>query len=126
MIEHVDFDYARRLTGVNTAVLASLAWAPPPPAEVRIAGAVEPSARLRWRVDPAVLGSGDADLAGFKIYWRLTTAPQWTDWIFLPWDGEMEMGHVMENLVIDNFLFGVASVDREGHESVVQFPTPER
>ncbi len=126
VIEHVDFDYARRLTGVNAAVLASLAWAPPPPADVQIAGAVRPSARLRWRVPTGSGGPDDADLAGYKIYWRLTTAPQWTDWIFVPWTGEEEMSRVMENLVIDNYLFGVAAVDRNGHESVVQFPTPGR
>ena len=120
VIDRVDFDYARGLTGVNAAVLASLAWSPPPPEEVRIAGAVEPSARLRWDVVPA------DDLAGFRIYWRLTTAPQWTDSVYIPWNGESRLQHVMENLVIDNYLFGVASVDREGHESVVVFPTPGR
>src|SRR5690606_26755298 len=31
VIEGVDFEYARKLTGANIAVLASLAWAPPPP-----------------------------------------------------------------------------------------------
>jgi hypothetical protein len=123
VLEWVDFDYARTLTAVNAAVLASLAWAPPPPDDVEIAGAVRPSARLRWSVE----GAGpDGDLAGFKVYWRLTTAPQWTDWVFVPWAGETEMEHVMDNLVIDNFLFGVASVDAEGHESVVQFPVPGR
>ena len=120
VIEYVDFDYARKLTGVNAAVMASLAWAPAPPQDVRIAGAVQPSARLSWDVIPS------DDLAGFKLYWRLTTAPQWTDWVFVPWDGQASMTHVMENLVIDNYLFGVASVDQDGHESVVQFPTAGR
>jgi hypothetical protein len=120
VIEYVDFDYARKLTGVNTAVLAAMAWAPAPPSNVRIAGAVRPSARLSWDVTPS------ADLAGFKLYWRLTTAPQWTDWTYVPWDGEESMTHVMKNLVIDNYLFGVAAVDEAGHESTVQFPTPGR
>ncbi len=120
VIEYVDFDYTRTLTGVNSAVLASLAWAPAPPENVRIAGAVQPSARLSWDVNPS------QDLAGFKLYWRLTTAPQWTDWVYVPWNGEESMRHVMENLVIDNYLFGVAAVDQDGHESVVQFPAPGR
>jgi hypothetical protein len=68
----------------------------------------------------------DTDLAGYKVYWRLTTAPQWTDWVFVPWTGESDMSRLMEHLVIDNFFFGVASVDREGHESVVVFPRPGR
>lgn len=120
VLEYVDFDFARRLTSVNAAVLASIAWAPPPPEDVRIAGAVQPSARLSWNVNPS------DDLAGFKVYWRLTTAPQWTDWVFVPWDGQDAMSHVMEHLVIDNYLFGVAAVDAEGHESVVRFPAPGR
>ena len=120
VIEFVDFDFARRLTGVNAAVMASLAWAPAPPENVTIAGAVRPSARLSWDVNPS------DDLAGFKVYWRLTTAPQWTHWVFVPWDGQESVTKVMENLVIDNYLFGVAAVDHEGHESVVQFPTPGR
>ncbi len=130
VIDYVDFDYARRLTGVNAAVLASLAWAPPPPAEARIAGAVEPAARVSWSVqgegESWVAAPADTDLAGYKIYWRLTTAPQWTDWVFVPWTGESDMSRVMEHLVIDNFFFGVASVDRQGHESVVVFPRPGR
>jgi hypothetical protein len=120
VLEWVDFDYARRLTGVNAAVLASLAWAPPPPSEVRIAGAVEPAARLRWAVE------GSEGLAGFKVYWRLTTEPQWTDWVYVPWTGEAEMTRVMDGLVVDNYLFGVAAVGEDGHESVVRFPTPGR
>ncbi len=120
VIDYVDFDYARRLTGVNAAVLASLAWAPAPPANVTIAGAVQPSARLSWEVNPS------DDLAGFKVYWRLTTEPQWSHWVWVPWNGQETMTHVMENLVIDNYLFGVAAVDGEGHESTVQFPTPGR
>ena len=120
VLDEVEFDYARKLTAVNAAALASLAWAPPPPAEVRIAGAVEPSARLSWNVRSA------SDLAGYKVYWRLTTEPQWTDWVFIPWNGEEEMREVMENLIIDNYYFGVAAIDNGGHESVVQFPFPGR
>src|SRR5690606_25556960 len=35
-VEAVDFDYAAKPTGLNAAVLAGLAWAPPPPANVEI------------------------------------------------------------------------------------------
>lgn len=30
--------------------------------------------------------------------------------------------HTLENIVIDNYLFGVASVATDGNESVVVFP----
>jgi len=112
VIEWVDFDYAARLTGVNAAVLAALAWAPAPPQSVRISGAVRPSTTLQWEPSPA------PNVAGYKIYWRLTTAPQWTDWV---WVGNTT-SHTLENVVIDNYLFGVAAVGADGNESVVVFP----
>ncbi|HEX6308396.1 MAG TPA: M28 family peptidase [Longimicrobiales bacterium] len=111
VIEGVDFQYARKLTGVNAAVLGALAWAPPPPDSVRIRGAVRPSTSLSWSaVD-------HPELAGYKIYWRLTTAPQWTDWVFV---GNVTE-HVLESIIIDNYVFGVAAVGRDGNESVVVF-----
>ena len=30
--------------------------------------------------------------------------------------------YTLENVIIDNFLFGVAAVGESGHESVVAFP----
>lgn len=114
VIEGVNFDYAARLTAVNAVVLASLAWAPPEPDEVRIGGAVQPSTTLQWdAVD-------DPDLVGYKVWWRDTTAPQWTHSRFIP-AGTTQF--TLEGMVIDNFLFGVSSVGRDGNESVVVFPS---
>jgi hypothetical protein len=112
VIEHVDFDFAARLTAVNAAVLASLAWAPPAPANVLIRGAVQPSTTLAWdAVD-------HPRLAGYKIYWRDTTVPQWEHSRFV---GRVDR-FTLENVVIDNYLFGVAAVGLDGNESVVSFP----
>ncbi|HSJ30566.1 MAG TPA: M28 family peptidase [Longimicrobiales bacterium] len=111
VVEGVNFDYARKLTGVNAAVLSALAWAPPPPDTARIRGAVRPSTTVSWSA------VNDPNLAGYKIYWRLTTAPQWTDWVFV---GDVTE-HLMENIIIDNYVFGVAAVARNGNESVVVF-----
>jgi Zn-dependent M28 family amino/carboxypeptidase len=112
VIEGVDFDYAAKLTGVNAAVLASMAWGPPAPRDVRITGAVRPSAILRWTAPESAV------VAGYKVYWRLTTEPQWTNWVYV---GNVTE-HTMHNLTIDNYLFGVAAVARDGNESVVVFP----
>lgn len=112
VIEHVDFDYAAKLTALNAAVLASLAWAPPAPTEVRIGGAVQPSTTLEWTAT-----SGDSP-AGYKIYWRDTTAPQWQHSRFV---GNVTR-YTLENVVIDNYLFGVAAVGHDGNESPVVFP----
>jgi len=112
VIEHVNFDFAAKLTGVNTVTMAGLAWAPPEPDNVRIGGAVQASTTLAW--DPVE----DEDLAGYKIYWRKTTAPQWQKSRFVG----KETKYTLENIIIDNYFFGVASVDKDGNESVVVFP----
>jgi hypothetical protein len=109
----VNFSYAAKLTTVNALTLASLALAPAPPRNVMIGGAVTASTTLRWDsiADPALLG--------YKIYWRETTAPQWQ---FEKWVGKSD-NHTLENVIIDNYLFGVASIGKDGTESVIQFPT---
>ena len=114
VIAGVNFDYAARLTAVNAVALAGLAWAPPEPDAVRIGGAVRPSTTLQW--DEVV----DPDLAGYNIWWRDTTAPQWTHSRFVP-AGTTQF--TLEGMVIDNFLFGVSSVGKDGNESVVVFPS---
>ena len=113
VVEHVNFDYAAKLTAVNAINLASLAWAPPAPEKVEIGGIVEPSTKLRWTK------VGGDDVVGYKIYWRDTTAPHWEHSRFVGDVNEF----TLEGIVIDNYLFGVATVGKNGHESVVVFPS---
>ncbi len=112
VISGVDFDYAAQLTSVNAITLASIAWAPTPPELVMIGGAVKPSTQLRW--DPV----DDPNLLGYKVYWRNTTSPQWE---YSRWVGN-DTDVTLKNIVIDNYLFGVASVNKEGNESIVVYP----
>ena len=112
VIEGVNFDYAAKLTAVNAITLAALASAPQAPKQVKIKGAVEPSAQLTWE-----LGS-DKHLKGYKVYWRKTTEAFWENSKFVGLTDSYEF----KNLVIDNYLFGVASVANNGAESVVAFP----
>ena len=116
-IEHVDFDYARKLTSLNVVALAAMASAPPPPTNVKIEGAVQPSTTLKWD-RPSV--SAARNLAGYKVYWRLTDAPQWT---YSRYVGDVDEA-TLENIVIDNYYFGVAAVGKNGAESPVVFPGP--
>lgn len=109
--EHVNFPYAKKLSAVNAINLASVAWAPPSPKNVRIGGIVRPAAKLKW---DAVEGA-----KGYKVYFRDTTSPTWDHFIYV--EGKTE--HELEGIVIDNFFFGVASVGANGHESIVSFPT---
>ena len=117
-IDGVDFDYAAKLTNLNAVIMASMAWAPAPPANVQIRGAVRPSTTLSW---DALNPSKNPQLAGYKIYWRLTDSNQWQWSKFLPSD---TLEHTLENIVIDNYYFGVAAVSINGFESPVVFPGP--
>ncbi|WP_414828655.1 M28 family metallopeptidase [Alteromonas sp. H39] len=114
-LDGVNFDYAAKLTSLNAASLANMAWAPSPPANVSIEGAVRPSTTLSW---DALDAEQNPQLAGYKIYWRHTDAPQWE---FSRFVGNVTTA-TLENIVIDNYFFGVASVSKEGYESPVVFP----
>ena len=89
-----------------------MAWAPPPPPLVMIGGAVKPNTTLQWDAVE------DANLLGYKVYWPDTTAPQWQ---YSKWVGK-ETKAILENIVIDNFLFGVTAIGKHGNESVVAYP----
>ncbi len=113
-IEFVDFEFAAKLTALNAVALAGMAWAPAPPSNVEIEGMVQASTTLKW-----TLGE-DRNLAGYRVYWRLTTEPEWTH---SRWVGKVD-SYTLNNIVIDNYLFGVASVAVDGNESPVVFPGP--
>ena len=114
-IDGVDFDYAAKLTALNAVSLAGMAWAPPPPAGVTIEGAVSPDTTLSWTRPDATQAP---NLAGYKVHWRLTTEPQWTHSRYV---GDVT-SHTLENIVIDNYFFGVSAVAKDGTESPVVFP----
>ena len=117
VLSGVNFDYARKLTSLNVIALAAMASAPPFPAKVEISGAVQPSTTLKWE-RPA--GRAANNLAGYRIHWRLTDAPQWTHSVDV---GDVTE-HTLENIVIDNYYFGVSSLSKDGAESPVVFPGP--
>ena len=110
VIEGVNFEYAKKLTAVNAINLASLAWSPPAPKNVLIGGIVEPSTKLKWE-------KSIGEVVGYKIYWRLTTSPQWEFSRFVGDVSEFEL----KGIVIDNYYFGVAAVGKNGFESEVVF-----
>lgn len=112
VIEGVNFDYANKLTAVNAITLASLAWSPTEPKNVMIGGIVEANTKLKWEKP------NDDSIIGYKIYWRLTTSPQWENSRFV---GDVDF-YELKGIVIDNYYFGVAAVSKNGHESMVVFP----
>jgi hypothetical protein len=112
VIEHVDFDYAAKLTALNAVTLASLAWAPAPPQNVEIRGQVTPHTTLRWNKVPGA--------TSYRIHWRLTTDAQWTRFRTVGDVSEF----TLQNVVIDNYFFGVSSISATGVQSPVVFPGP--
>lgn len=114
-IEGVNFNYAAKLTALNAVSLAAMSWAPAPPSNVTIEGAVQPSTTLKWA---ALNEQENPQLSGYKIYWRYTDAPKWQ---FSKFVGNVTEA-TLQNIVIDNYFFGVASVNKQGIESPVVFP----
>ena len=111
-IEGVDFDYLGQVARLNIVAMAALANGPASPLGVTIEGAVRPDTTVKWRAVPGA--------AGYRVWWRSTTAPQWTH---SRWAGPAtEL--VLPGIVIDDFFFGVSAVSDDGYESPVVFPGP--
>ena len=116
--------YTARVTGMNAAVLASLALAPAPPvvnytytsgerkgdrAPLLSRGKSGYAAALRW------LPSTAPDIAGYSVLLRATTSPDWEREI---WVGNVT-GFLLEDVSIDNTVIGVQAVDLDGNQSLV-------
>jgi Zn-dependent M28 family amino/carboxypeptidase len=112
-IDGVDFAYLAKVTKLNVAVLAALARAPGVPRGVEISGAVTPDTTLKWQAVPGA--------AGYRVWWRRTTAPMWERSRMAP-AGATEL--VLSGVDIDSWFFGVSSVGADGAESPVVFPGP--
>jgi len=123
-----------KVVRVNAAAAAAMASAPRPP--ITMPGAVsraageepgEDAARNRRRGTGLSRGAGydavlrwehpapEPDLAGYVVVVRSTTAPDWEREI---WVGKVQE-FTLKNVPIDQMVFGVKSVDSEGHESPV-------
>lgn len=110
LIDGVDFQYLAKVTKLNVAAITALARAPMPPA-VTIAGNVSANTKVSW--------TPVKDAAGYKVWWRETTAPQWQYSRNAPADATTL---TLENVVIDDYFFGVSSVAADGSESPIAFP----
>ncbi|MEQ1354098.1 MAG: M28 family metallopeptidase [Candidatus Acidiferrum sp.] len=110
-----DFDYIAQVARVNAASLGALALAPAAPAGVEIeAKELTNDTTLRWQANR------EPDLAGYEILWRETTAPFWEHAVSAGAVTRFTVPKVSK----DNFLFGVAAVDRDGNRSPGVYPAP--
>jgi len=124
-VANTNIPYIARVARMNAAALASLAWAPKPPDVYRIIetgvnkgnrvamiqrGKTRYDAVLRWKNEKP-----EPDLAGYSVVIRSTTAPDW--------EKEIYVGNVtefrLENVSIDDRVFGVKAIDKDGNESLV-------
>ena len=112
MPANVDFAYLARVTATNVLTAASMASAPPPPVNVKVAGAVTPDTVLSWSASPGMAA------AAYRVHWRDTTEAAWTH----ARDAGSGNSVTLANVAIDDFAFGVASVSADGFESPVVFP----
>ena len=116
--------YAAKVIRINAAAAAALALAPRPPVTAASSGSAGGAgsgrnrpgltrgggydAVLRWD-DP----EPDPNLAGFIVVMRSTTAPDWEKEF---WAGNAHE-FTLKDTPIDQVVFGVKAVDRDGHES---------
>lgn len=115
--EFVDFEYTANVARVNLIALASLANAPARPKNVGVVTTrLTNDTELKWDANT------DADLAGYEVVWRDTTAPEWTDAV----DVGNVTNFVMKARSKDNYFFGVRAVDKNGNKSPVVYPRPMR
>ncbi len=113
-IEGVDFGYLAQVTRLDALALAGMAAAPAPPAGVSIAGAVKPDTTISWQAVPGA--------AGYRVWWRDTTAPQWQYQRFVAAAPGAPTRLLLSNIVIDDWAFGVSAVAADGSESPIVFP----
>ena len=127
--------YTTRVAKVNAAAAASLAWAPKAPLTTETVerngrkvanllltrGRSRYDALLKWKNE-----NPEPDLAGYVVLTRSTTAPYWEHEIFV---GNVTE-HTMPEVSIDDLVFAVKAVDKEGNESLasayVQVPREKR
>lgn len=113
--DFVDYDYTRKVTQMNLASLANLALAPREPQKVGIiTSGLTNKTELKWE-SPA----GEEPL-GYYVVMRETSSPIWEKKFFVTGT------KAILNYSKDNYYFGVQSVDKEGHESLVVIPRSMR
>lgn len=115
--------YIANVTRVNGAVAASLAWAPKSPQTTEqverngqkvtslllTRGQSRYDALLKWK-NP----NPEADLAGYVVLIRKTTAPFWEREVYVGNVNE----YLMPNVSIDEIVLGVKAIDKDGNESL--------
>jgi hypothetical protein len=128
-IDHVDFAYLAKMTKLNVAALAAIASAPPPPLDARVLGAVSTDTRIMWTDAP--------DAIAYRIVWRRTDDANWSSSLLQPASSPSACrtpavsisppctdGWTLRHIRVDDWVFGVSSVSKDGFESPVASAVP--
>ena len=115
-IDHVDFAYLAKMTKLNIGALAAIASAPPPP-EPKVEGAVSTYTTLTW--------APIAGVASYDVRWRRTDANQWEmSRSVAASECASTCKIVLPHIRVDDWVFGVSSVSKDGFESPVASAVP--
>ena len=109
-----DFNYIANVARVNAASLAALALSPARPKNVVFPSGLANDTVMKWDANK------EADMAGYEIVWRDTTAATWTNSLLV---GNV-LTYTMKGMSKDNYFFGVRAVDKEGNKSQGTYPRP--
>ena len=111
--EFMDFEYMRKITGINLASLAYLASSPSEPQMVGIdVRRLSNTSTLRWDAPKTGIAKG------YYVLIRETSDSMWTKKIYT------EENTITIPYSKDNYFFAVQSVGENGHESMAVFPQP--
>ncbi|HEU5285534.1 MAG TPA: M20/M25/M40 family metallo-hydrolase [Sphingomicrobium sp.] len=125
-IDKMDFPYLEKVTRLNVAALAALASAPPPP-EPTVEGAVSTDTTVSW---PLVAN------ATHVVRWRRTDSALWEFSrphkcpVGVTTSRPQSTQHfdrcevVLKGIRVDDWVFGVSSVGKDGFESPVASAVP--
>ena len=120
LIQYVDMDYVANVARLNAATLATLATAPPLPANVRVVTKdLDNNTTLTWT--PA--SSAPAGTK-YEVVWRPIDAPEWQYAAPAEKFGSGESATLPVSK--DNVIFGLRAVDAAGHRSIAVVPMPSR
>ena len=75
---------------------------------------MKPDTTIKWQAVPGA--------AGYRVWWRDTTAPQWQYQRFVAAAPGAPTRLLLSNIVIDDWAFGVSAVAADGSESPIVFP----
>ena len=121
-LEGMDFRYLAQNARVNAAAAASVSFAPPAP-RVTTGGGTATLGRGASGYDASLQWQPSPGAVAYRVYWR----DAWTN----DWQKSQVVGNVTQllipNVSIDDYVFGVAAIGADGHESVVSaYVSPDR